>query len=190
MGLRFRKSVKLAPGLRFNFSKTGISTTVGARGASVNIGKNGAFMNAGIPGTGIFMREKLHVKAKTIPTVVKHNPNSTSFKSFGAFIVLFFLGFLVANGAGIFYLPGLYFLYRAYRRNADAIKPVYEDQIQYVPDKRYKAGVRPEGTKVALIGYEPMSTIELQDSKKKARTRFIVAIIMITLGLWMQFGRF
>lgn len=34
MGLRFRKSVKLAPGIKLNMSKSGISTTVGGHGIS------------------------------------------------------------------------------------------------------------------------------------------------------------
>ena len=59
MGLRFRKSVKLMPGVRINFSKSGMSTTIGPRGASVNIGSKGVYANAGIPGTGIYMREKI-----------------------------------------------------------------------------------------------------------------------------------
>jgi len=37
--MRFRRSVTIAKGVRVNFSKSGISTTMGTRGASVNIGK-------------------------------------------------------------------------------------------------------------------------------------------------------
>lgn len=59
MGIRFRKRVKVLPGVILNFSKSGISTTIGTKGASVNIGKNGVYGNAGIPGTGIYMREKI-----------------------------------------------------------------------------------------------------------------------------------
>ena len=59
MGLRFKKSIKLAPGVRINISKSGISTTMGKKGASVSLGKNGVYANLGIPGTGISVREKL-----------------------------------------------------------------------------------------------------------------------------------
>lgn len=65
MGIRFRKRVKIAPGVNLNFSKSGTSVTVGGRGASVNIGKNGVYGNAGIPGTGIYMREKIVGRKKT-----------------------------------------------------------------------------------------------------------------------------
>lgn len=51
--MRFRKSVKLAPGVRINLSKSGISTTLGRRGASVTIGGRGRHATAKRPGTGI-----------------------------------------------------------------------------------------------------------------------------------------
>jgi hypothetical protein len=59
MGLRFRKSIKLGPGLRINLSKSGISTSIGKRGASINMRKNGTYANIGVPGTGISFHEKL-----------------------------------------------------------------------------------------------------------------------------------
>ena len=59
MAIRFRKSIKLMPGVRLNLSKTGISTTVGVKGASVNLGKKGAYMNTGSPGTGLYSRTKI-----------------------------------------------------------------------------------------------------------------------------------
>jgi hypothetical protein len=59
MGVRLRKSFKLAPGLRMNVSGSGISWTLGPRGASVSIGKRGTFLNAGLPGTGLYTRERL-----------------------------------------------------------------------------------------------------------------------------------
>jgi hypothetical protein len=53
MGFRFRKSVRLAPGLRVNFGKTGTSLSVGGRGATTTISKRGVRNSIGIPGTGI-----------------------------------------------------------------------------------------------------------------------------------------
>ena len=57
--MNFRKRIKLFGFLTFNFSKTGVSTTVGVPGASVNIGKNGTFLNTGLPGTGLYDRKKI-----------------------------------------------------------------------------------------------------------------------------------
>jgi hypothetical protein len=56
---KFRKSVKIAPGIKLNFSKSGVSTTFGVKGASVNAGKDGVFLNTGIPGTGVYDRTKI-----------------------------------------------------------------------------------------------------------------------------------
>lgn len=59
MTWRFRKSVKLFPGVRVNLSRRGISTTVGVRGLSVNVGPRGTYLNQSIPGTGLSSRTKL-----------------------------------------------------------------------------------------------------------------------------------
>ena len=59
MGFRFQRRVTLFPGVRLNFSRRGISTTIGPRGASVNFGRFGATLNVGVPGTGLSLRKKL-----------------------------------------------------------------------------------------------------------------------------------
>ncbi len=72
MALRFRKSVKLAPGIRMNFSGGGVSWSLGPRGATIGIGKRGTYLNAGIPGTGLSFRERLDPGAtggRRAPTV-------------------------------------------------------------------------------------------------------------------------
>ena len=53
MGLRFRKSVKILPGVKLNFSKSGTSVTVGKRGMSANFSSRGTRTTVGIPGTGV-----------------------------------------------------------------------------------------------------------------------------------------
>jgi hypothetical protein len=59
MAFRFRKSFKIAPGVRINVSSSGLSTTLGPRGLSVTMGRRGTFLNAGIPGTGVSTRGRL-----------------------------------------------------------------------------------------------------------------------------------
>lgn len=61
MALRYRKRIKIAPGIYINISKSGVSTTIGPRGASVNFGKNGTYVNAGIPGTGLYERQRIDI---------------------------------------------------------------------------------------------------------------------------------
>jgi Protein of unknown function (DUF4236) len=53
MGFRFRRSFKVAPGFRLNFSKSGVSTSVGRRGLWFTIGPRGTRTTVGIPGTGL-----------------------------------------------------------------------------------------------------------------------------------------
>ena len=54
MGFRFRKSIKLLPGLKINLTHKGISSaSIGKPGASLNIGKKGTRTSVGIPGTGL-----------------------------------------------------------------------------------------------------------------------------------------
>lgn len=59
MAISFRKRVKLIPGVYLNLSQNGISTTIGPRGANINLNKSGVFLNSGIPGTGIYKRQKI-----------------------------------------------------------------------------------------------------------------------------------
>jgi Protein of unknown function (DUF4236) len=59
LGFRFQRRLKLFPGVRLNFSRGGISTTIGVRGASFTLGGRGAYVNLGIPGTGLSYREKI-----------------------------------------------------------------------------------------------------------------------------------
>lgn len=53
MGFSFRKRLKIMKGLYLNFSKNGVSTSVGGPGATLNFGKNGTRVTTSIPGTGI-----------------------------------------------------------------------------------------------------------------------------------------
>jgi len=59
MGLRFRKSISIMPGVRVNLSGSGASMSVGPRGASVSFGKRGTYANFGLPGTGLSYRTRL-----------------------------------------------------------------------------------------------------------------------------------
>jgi Protein of unknown function (DUF4236) len=58
MGFRFRRSFKLAPGVRINLSKSGASTSIGVRGAHVTLGHGQVRETVGIPGSGISYSEQ------------------------------------------------------------------------------------------------------------------------------------
>jgi tetratricopeptide (TPR) repeat protein len=54
MGIRFRRSIKIAPGVRLSVSKTGFGVSAGVRGARYSIHSSGRRTTTiGIPGTGI-----------------------------------------------------------------------------------------------------------------------------------------
>lgn len=53
MGWRVRRSVKIAPGVRWNIGKTGSSLSVGGKGLTANVSKKGVRTTASIPGTGV-----------------------------------------------------------------------------------------------------------------------------------------
>lgn len=59
MAWNYRKRIKIAPGIHLNLSKGGVSTSIGPKGAKVTFGKNGTYLNKGIPGTGLYSREKM-----------------------------------------------------------------------------------------------------------------------------------
>ncbi len=60
MGWRFRKSIKILPGVKVNIGKDGFSSvSVGTRGAHITMGKNGTTVSAGIPGTGLSYVKRL-----------------------------------------------------------------------------------------------------------------------------------
>ncbi|HXT86397.1 MAG TPA: DUF4236 domain-containing protein [Verrucomicrobiae bacterium] len=61
MGWRFRKTFKLFPGVRLNLTARGLSATLGASPFSVNLGPRGVYRNIGIPGTGLWNRERIDV---------------------------------------------------------------------------------------------------------------------------------
>lgn len=59
MGFRIRKSIKLAPGVRLNFGKKGISTSIEKRDAGITFESTGTTTHVGIPGTGISYVKKV-----------------------------------------------------------------------------------------------------------------------------------
>lgn len=76
MAFRFRRSVKVLPGVRLNLGKTGISTSVGVRGASMTFGKNGTYVNTGLPGTGMSYRTKVGGGSKQRASNIQGNASS------------------------------------------------------------------------------------------------------------------
>lgn len=53
MGFRFRRTIRIMPGVRLNVGKRGVSASVGVRGAHVTVGATGIRKTVGVPGTGM-----------------------------------------------------------------------------------------------------------------------------------------
>lgn len=53
MGFRFRRTIKVLPGVRLNLSGSGASVSLGSRGFHYTVGSKGTRVTAGIPGTGL-----------------------------------------------------------------------------------------------------------------------------------------
>jgi len=75
-GWKYRRRTTVFPGFVLNLSKGGMSATVGIKGLSVNIGQNGAYLNTGMPGTGIYDRNRLGDKPSCTPTQKNGSPSN------------------------------------------------------------------------------------------------------------------
>jgi hypothetical protein len=80
MGFRFRRSVKILPGIRLNFGKRGISTSIGVRGAHVTFGATGTRTTVGLPGSGLSYThlDKPHRETPTLAAPEDIRPGSAS----------------------------------------------------------------------------------------------------------------
>lgn len=100
MGVRYRKRVKVAPGVYLNLSKSGVSTTLKAgKGVSVSMGENGTYLNTGIPGTGLYSRQKISgttMKNKKRPVAnPKHESNTGCWYSLWVLLVFVMIGVFI-----------------------------------------------------------------------------------------------
>lgn len=69
MSLRFRRSIRLAPGIRVNLGLHGAGLSVGPRGLHVGVNRRGMYTSAGIPGTGIYAVHHIRSSAEQHPSV-------------------------------------------------------------------------------------------------------------------------
>ncbi|SRR5579872_3473223 len=68
MGWRFRRGVRVLPGVRLNISKRGISSvSIGRRGLTLNVSRRGTKETIGLPGTGISYTTPMQHSVETTP---------------------------------------------------------------------------------------------------------------------------
>ena len=94
MGFKFRKRIKIAPGVNINLSKSGVSTSIGKPGATVNVGKNGVKATVGIPGTGVSYSQQL-AKSENITSVDERVNKQPHYARSIVFVVLIIILALV-----------------------------------------------------------------------------------------------
>ena len=112
MGFRFRKSVKIAPGVKLNFSKKSTGVTFGGKGFHYTINSKGKkTTTVGIPGTGISYStssnsstgNKKNTKSKKAGIEAMSTPISKKWYQKTGFIILFLM---------IFFPVGLFLMWR------------------------------------------------------------------------------
>ncbi|SDR12613.1 DUF4236 domain-containing protein [Virgibacillus salinus] len=64
MGMRFKKSFKVAPGTKLNVSKRGIGATVGGKRLRVNTSSRGVSVGSSIPGSGVSYNKNISSRTK------------------------------------------------------------------------------------------------------------------------------
>ena len=69
MSLRFRRSIRIAPGVRLNLGLHGAGVSIGPRGFHVGMNRRGMYTSAGIPGTGLYAIHHLRGPSDEHPSV-------------------------------------------------------------------------------------------------------------------------
>lgn len=97
MGFRFQKRIKIAPGVKLNLSKSGLSTSFGWPGFSHNIGHGKKRTTVGVPGTGLSYSVLHKGKSPQPEHQSQDEPTGASTQDvvIGWVILLSVLGFLV-----------------------------------------------------------------------------------------------
>jgi hypothetical protein len=91
MGLRFRKSVRLMPGVRVNLGLRGTSLSIGRRGMTYNIGPKGSRVTFGLPGTGISYTQTVS-QQNPVTLIANSLPQRRRYSATPLVIVAFLLG--------------------------------------------------------------------------------------------------
>lgn len=66
MAMRFRKSFKIAPGVKLNLNKKSASISMGVKGARKTFSTNGrTTTSVGIPGTGLYYTDSKRIKSNS-----------------------------------------------------------------------------------------------------------------------------
>ena len=147
MGWRFRKSVKIAPGVRVNFGKKSTSVSVGGKGYRKTFSSTGkTTTTVGIPGTGLSYSTTENTKKKQSANTNQHTvkkPTAKTYKKCGTIlqvlsVVLFVLGLMLALIMPVGFVAALLAVFffvmgRKYKKKADLMQ--YTTDIDDIEQK-------------------------------------------------------
>ena len=190
MGFSFRKRLKIMKGLYLNFSKNGISTSVGGPGATLNFGKNGTRVTTSIPGTGIRYSKKLSENKKdtvsdfqdgTNPVLTIDNYNFTgkvpkeANKNFFYLSIIFIILGIIFQGIKSFIITIPVFLYVFFiqlgkeEKRIDHELELIENENQIIRNKLKKLLKKVEAVDLML---EVNDCRTLKDDMEEIKTLF------------------
>lgn len=82
MRIRFRRSIKILPGIRLNLNRRSSSITVGGHGLHKTISSKGTRTTVGIPGTGLSASQyEPHAHAHAMPAKAEPPSRGGAIKS-------------------------------------------------------------------------------------------------------------
>lgn len=190
MGFSFRKRLKIMKGLYLNFSKNGISTSVGGPGATLNFGKNGTRVTTSIPGTGIRYSKNLSGNKKdaasdfqdgTNPVLTIDNYNFTgkvpkeANKNFFYLSIIFIILGIIFQGIKSFIITIPIFLYVFFiqlgkeEKRIDYELELIENENQIIRNKLKKLLKKVEAVDLML---EVNDCRTLKDDMEEIKTLF------------------
>lgn len=190
MGFSFRKRLKIMKGLYLNFSKNGISTSVGGSGATLNFGKNGTRVTTSIPGTGIRYSKNLSGNKKdtasdfqdgTNPVLTIDNYNFTgkvpkdANKNFFYLSIIFIILGIIFQGIKSFIITIPIFLYVFFiqlgkeEKRIDYELELIENENQIIRNKLKKLLKKVEAVDLML---EVNDCRTLKDDMEEIKTLF------------------
>ena len=85
MGFRFRKSVKIAPGVRLNIGKKSVGISAGVKGARVSVNSSGRkTTTVGLPGTGLSYSKTEKIGGRktplALPRPITRSPSDLTYR--------------------------------------------------------------------------------------------------------------
>ena len=100
MGWRFRRSLKVGPGIKVNLGKAGVSSlSIGGHGATLNVGKRGVTTTVSVPGTGLSYQHRYTNGQSNAPSAPRPSTASVGGKSAAARVFIIFaiisIGYLI-----------------------------------------------------------------------------------------------